>query len=70
MKCNPQRTLDRQRARELEEQERQEQEYIASLSDEEREKYLEAKRKRQEDAWNKFTSLVRILDKAGIKRYY
>lgn len=70
MKCNPQRTLDRQRAREWEERERQEQEYIASLSDEEREKYLEAKKKRQEEAWKKFRILDEILDKAGIKKYY
>ena len=70
MKCNPQRAIERQRAKEWEERERQEQEYIASLSEEEREKYLEAKKQRQEDAWNKFISMVKILDEAGIKRYY
>lgn len=70
MKCNPKRTLNMQRAREREKQERQEQEYIASLTDEEREKYLETKRKRQEDAWKMFESLVKISDKMGIKRYY
>ena len=70
MKCNPQRTLDRQRAREWEERERQEQEYIASLSEEEREKYLEAKKKRQEDAWNTFVSIGKLVDSMGIKRYY
>lgn len=70
MKCNPKRTLDMQREREWEEKERQEQEYIASLTDEEREQYLEAKRKRQEDAWNLFTSIIKISDQMGIKRYY
>lgn len=70
MKCNPQRTLDRQRAREWEERERQEQEYIASLSEEEKEQYLEAKKKRQEDAWNTFISIGKLVDSMGIKRYY
>lgn len=70
MKCNPQRAVERQRQKEWEERERQEQEYIASLSEEEREKYLEAKKQRQEDAWNTFTSIVKFLDKAGIQRYY
>lgn len=70
MKCNPKRTLDMQLEREWEEKEKQEQEYIASLTDEEREQYLEAKRKRQEDAWNWFTSLSKIYDTMGIKRYY
>ena len=70
MKCNPQRAIDMQRQKEWEERERQEQEYIASLSEEERAKYLEAKKQRQEDAWNTFTSIVKILDKAGIQRYY
>jgi hypothetical protein len=56
--------------REWEEREKQEQEYIASLTDEERERYLEAKRKRQEDAWEWFTSLNKIYDKIGIKEYY
>jgi hypothetical protein len=58
------------RAREWEERERQEQEYIASLSEEERENYLEAKKKRQEDAWNTFTSIGKLIDSMGIKRYY
>lgn len=70
MKCNPQRTLDMKYERELKEREKQEQEYIDSLTDEEREKYLAAKKKRQEDAWNTFTSLARALDKLGVKRYY
>lgn len=70
MKCNPQRTIDMKREREWEERERQEQEYIASLSEEEREKYLEAKKKRQEDAWNTFTSIGKLIDSMGIKRYY
>ena len=70
MKCNPKRTLDMQLEREWEEKKRQEQEYLASLSDEEREQYLEAKRKRQEDAWNTFTSIAKIVEGMGIKRYY
>ena len=56
--------------KEQKEHERQEQEYIASLTDEEREKYLAAKQKRQEDAWNKFTSLHKALNQFGIKKYY
>lgn len=70
MKCNPKRTLDMQLEREWEEKKRQEQEYLASLSDEEREQYLEAKKKRQEDAWNTFTSIAKIVEGMGIKRYY
>jgi hypothetical protein len=70
MKCNPQRAIDMQRAREEAERERQEQEYIASLSEEEREKYLEAKNKKQEEAWEMFTSISSFLGKAGITRYY
>lgn len=70
MKCNPKRTLDMQRQREREEKEKQEQEYIASLTDEEREQYLEAKRKRQEEAWGYFESLVKLADKMGIRKYY
>lgn len=70
MKCDPQGALDRQRAKEREEREKQEQAYIASLTEEEREKYLEAKRKRQEDALKIFTSLVKMAEKMGIKRYY
>lgn len=70
MKCDPQGAIQRQRAKEAAEREKQEQEYIASLSDEEREKYLEAKKKRQEDAWKTFTSLGKILDNMGIRKYY
>ena len=70
MKCNPQRAIDMQREKAWEERERQEQEYIASLSEEEREKYLEAKRQRQEEAWEMFTSISNVLSKAGITRYY
>ena len=70
MKCDPQGAIQRRRAKEWEEKEKQEQEYIASLSDEEREKYLQAKKKRQEDAWNTFTSLGKILDNMGIRHYY
>lgn len=70
MKCNPQRTVAMRNAKIEEEKRRQEQEYIDSLSEEEREAYLEHKRKRQEDAWNTFTSLVNALDKYGIKKYY
>ena len=70
MKCNPKRTLDMKAAREWEEKERQEQEYINSLTNEEREQYLEEKRKRQEEAWGIFESLVKLSDKMGIKRYY
>lgn len=70
MKCNPKRTLDMKYKREQEERENQEQEYVASLTDEEREQYLKAKQKRQEDAWTMFTSLVKLADKMGIKKYY
>lgn len=70
MKCNPKRTLDMQKEREWEEEKKREEEYIASLSEEEREQYLEAKKKRQEDAWNTFTSLAKTLDRMGIRRYY
>lgn len=70
MKCNPQGAIERQRAKERAEEEKQEQEYIASLSDEEREKYLQAKKKRQEDAWNTFTSIGKFLNDAGIRNYY
>jgi hypothetical protein len=70
VKCNPKRTLNIKYEREREEKERQEQEYLASLSDEEREQYLEAKRKRQEEAWGMFESLVKLADKMGIRKYY
>jgi hypothetical protein len=70
MKCNPQRTLDMQRAKEWEEKAKQEQEYINSLSEEEREKYLAAKKKRQEEAWDRFRCMMSIYDKAGIPKYY
>lgn len=70
MKCNPQRAVEMQRQKEWEERERQEQEYIASLSEEERAKYLEVKKQRQEDAWEMFTSISNVLSKAGITRYY
>jgi hypothetical protein len=59
-----------QEARKWEEKKRQEEEYIDSLSDEEREQYLEAKRKRQEEAWNTFVSMAKIVDKMGFKKYY
>lgn len=52
---------------EQEEKDRKEQEFLDSLSAEEREKYLEEKHKRQEEAWNYFTSLVRVLDKNKFK---
>lgn len=70
MKCNPQEALARKRAKELEEKERREQEYIASLSEEDKEKYLVAKKKRQEDAWKTFTSIGKFLDEMGIRKYY
>lgn len=70
MKCNPKRTLNIQEARKWEEKERQEQEYIASLTEEEREQYLEAKRKRQEEAFNTFVSIAKIVDGMGFRKYY
>lgn len=70
MKCDPQGAIQRRRAKEAAEREKQEQEYIDSLSDEEREKYLEAKKKRQEDAWKTFTSIGKFLNDAGIRKYY
>ena len=70
MKCNPQRTLDMQRAKAWEEEAKREQEYINSLSEDEREKYLAAKKQRQEEAWDRFSSMMRIFDKAGIPKYY
>ena len=70
MKCKPQRTIAMRNAKIEQEREKQEQAYIDSLSEEEKERYLEDKKKRQEDAWNTFTSLANILDKAGITKYY
>lgn len=70
MKCNPQRTLNMKYERELAEKEKQEQEYIASLTDEEKEKYFAAEKKRQEAALKMFSSLAQLSGKLGIKKYY
>ena len=70
MKCNPQRTLNMKYERELEEKEKQQQEYINSLTDEEREKYFAAKQKRQEDALKMISSVAQIAGQLGIKKYY
>ena len=59
-----------QSEREWEEREKQEQEYIASLTDEEREQYLEAKRKCQEEAFNTFISIAKIVEGMGFTKYY
>ena len=70
MKCKPKRTLDMQSAREWEEKKKQEQEYIVSLSDEEREQYFEAKRKRQEESLRLFSSLGEIANQLGVRKFY
>lgn len=70
MKCNPQRTLNMKYERELAEKEKQEQEYIASLTDEERKKYFAVKQKRQEDALKMISSVAQIAGQLGIKKYY
>ena len=70
MKCNPKRTLNMQRQREREERKKQEQEYLASLTDEEREQYLEEKRKRQEESLRLFSSLGKIANQLGVRKFY
>ncbi len=70
MKCNPKRTLERQYQKAREEERRKEKEYYDSLSEEEKIIYDENKRKRQEEAWNLFTSIRKTIDQMGIRPYY
>ena len=70
MKCNPKRTIDNKRIQKYKEDEQREQEYLASLSEEEREKYLEKKKQKRNESLKMASSLFSITKSMGFKEYY
>lgn len=70
MKCNSKqvRKYKANKAREQRKQEREE--YLATLTEEEREQFFKDEKKRQENSLRIFNSLVNACSMMGVKRYY
>ena len=70
MKCNSKqvRKYKANKAREQRKQEREE--YLATLTDEEREQFFKNEKKRQENSLRIFNSLVNACSMMGVKKYY
>ena len=70
MKCNSKqvRKYKANKAREQRKQEREE--YLATLTDEEREQFFKDEKKRQENSLRIFNSLVNACSMMSVKRYY
>ena len=70
MRCNSKqvRKYKANKAREQRKQEREE--YLATLTDEEREQFFKDEKKRQENSLRIFNSLVNACSMMGVKRYY
>lgn len=70
MKCNSKqvRKYKANKAREQRKQEREE--YLATLTDEEREQFFKDEKKRQENSLRIFNSLVNACSMMGVKKYY
>lgn len=70
MKCNSKqvRKYKANKAREQRKQEREE--YLATLTDEEREQFFKDEKKSQENSLRIFNSLVNACSMMGVKRYY
>lgn len=70
MKCNPERTLDNQHLEKIRQDEQREQEYINSLPDEEREKYLQQKKEKQKASLKIVSQMLGIASALGINPKY
>ncbi len=70
MKCNSKqvRKYKANKAREQRKQEREE--YLATLTDEEREQFFKDEKKRQENSLRIFNSLVNACSMMGVQKYY
>ena len=70
MKCNSKqmRKYKANKAREQRKQEREE--YLATLTDEEREQFFNVEKQRQENSLRIFNSFVNACSMMGVKKYY
>ena len=70
MKCNS-KQVRKYKANKTREQRKQErEEYLATLTEEEREQFFKNEKKRQENSLRIFNSLVNACSMMGVKRYY
>lgn len=70
MKCNSKQVRKYKANKAREQRKREREEYLATLTDEEKEKFLKDEKKRQENSLRIFNSFVNACSMMGVKRYY
>ena len=70
MKCNSKQVRKYKADKAREQRKREREEYLATLTDEEKEQFFKDEKKRQENSLRIFNSLVNACSMMGIKKYY
>ncbi len=70
MKCNSKQVRKYKANKVREQRKREREEYLATLTDEEREQFFKDEKKRQENSLRIFNSLVNACSTMGVKKYY
>ena len=70
MKCNSKQVRKYKADKAREQRKREREEYLATLTDEEKEQFFKDERKRQENSLRIFNSLANACSMMGIRKYY